>query len=162
MNRTSNRASRRKIKFKALAPVLKGKDKGKLKWFEGVLTGDGAVYIGTKNMGIQLLKDVKALCQYTGLKDKNGKEIYEGDIIKGKSPHSYYYSEQIYVVKFGWAEIKTGLCDNELYNIVEAVEAEIIGFYAESEFEVVSLVEVEDIEVIGNIYDNPELVEGQR
>ena len=102
------------------------------------------------------------LMQYTGLKDKNGKEIYEGDIVKGKAPYSYYNREQIYVVKFGRVEIEAGECENVYENIVEAMEAEIIGFYAESEFEeVVSFVESADVEVIGNIYDNPELLEGK-
>ena len=42
------------IKFKVLAPVLKGKDKGKLKWFEGVLIGDGAViYISLTRTGVR-------------------------------------------------------------------------------------------------------------
>ncbi len=65
-----------------------------------------------------------ARCQFTGLHDKNGKERWEGDIIK------HDYSSPRRVVE--WRE-KQG-------------QWSIGGFYPES------------IEVIGNIYENPELL----
>lgn len=73
------------------------------------------------------------LMQYTGLKDKNGKEIYEGDIVK-----SYYY-------------IDTPDGEQERYNKKVIKYNDVLCEYNIDAFE--------NIEVIGNIYENPELVE---
>lgn len=73
------------------------------------------------------------LMQSTGLKDKNGTEIYEGDIVKN-------IYDEIYVVK--WFD--AGFYLEERYNG---------GFdYSELHFG-------NNKEVIGNIYENPELLE---
>jgi len=140
----------REIKFKALAPVLKGRDEGKLKWFEGVLTGDGAVYIVTKNMGIQLLKDVKALCQYTGRKAIQGNiEVYKNDIVHavieyvaGAISQEIKTKEVIAIVDWndqGWWYLK----------ILDDPYLKEVGFYAVKTIK----------KVLGNVYEHKHLLE---
>ena len=70
--------------------------------------------------------DFVELMQFTGLKDKNGKEIYEGDIVK-------YYNAS-----------------------VKSVEWYQGGFYLSGVSH--NPIDENDVEVIGNIYENPELL----
>jgi hypothetical protein len=76
-----------------------------------------------------LLNGVKNLMQYTGLKDKNGKEIYEGDILK---------------------------CEIGNNEIVEFKKASFVCRYRTIDLYKLWLTQY--IEVIGNIIENPELL----
>lgn len=90
------------------------------------------------------------LMQSTGLKDKNGVEIFEGDVVSRNSgmPSVVKFGKWIYEEDFGY-KIKN------------------IGFHLNSSYddddEWFQAMDYEDIrknyEVIGNIYENPELLE---
>lgn len=77
------------------------------------------------------------LMQYTGLKDKNGKEIYEGDIVKIDCPTMKMTGE----IKY--SEMSAMFY---IYDVIEDIEETL--WYQKEEYE-----------VIGNIYKNPELLE---
>lgn len=102
------------------------------------------------------------LMQFTGLKDKNGVEIYEGDVIECKT----YIGQYKAVVCFGEYN-QDGSGD-------EYPPTKCIGFYADkikavqterdrhSFDDTTSIIDSEFswIKVIGNIYENPELLKG--
>lgn len=93
--------------------------------------------------GISLpFQDDAILMQYTGLKDKNSKEIYEGDTV--------------YVVY-----------DGNLYRYQIVFDEQELDFKATNGKEKYGnnfqyLLCCDEVEVIGNIYENPELMEGQK
>ena len=82
----------------------------------------------------------KTLSQYTGLKDKNGKEIYEGDVLKWK-----------YVNDNGYRRRESGAIFSVFYN-------EGTAEYKTSDGDSLYTCLNDSIEVIGNIYENPELI----
>ncbi|MGA5692882.1 YopX family protein [Cytobacillus pseudoceanisediminis] len=81
------------------------------------------------------------IMQYTGLKDKNGKEIYEGDILKITC--NFYFRKGIEIDKVVWWEKGGWLCNDWTLS-------ELIDNHEEGE---------QEFEVIGNIYENPSLLE---
>ena len=87
--------------------------------------------------------DISTICQCTGLKDKNDKQIWENDICDRKEqyPEIVEYRDGDWTLDYSYVSHKErGACYCNL------------GFYAE---------ERKCVEVIGNIFDNPELLEVQ-
>lgn len=95
------------------------------------------------------------IMQYTGLKDRNGKEIYEGDIIKQVVPSSreYCYTRNYdennfeVVFKYGSFLLQRPY-QNKVYTRGVVEIDEFVGF--------------ECFEVIGNIYENSELLKEEK
>ena len=81
--------------------------------------------------------DADTVGQYTGLTDKNGTKIFEGDIIDFLYRSGY---DDYGIVQYDAYETEFGFVYNSIY--------EGLGRHYQSK----------DIEVIGNIYDNPELL----
>jgi len=85
----------------------------------------------------------KALVSYTGLKDKNGVKIFEGDVINGR-----WKGEDPGVVSFGDCSVDGGdyysSCADAAYYVAFANDDSGNSFC--------------EYEVIGNIYENPELI----
>ena len=130
----------RKIRFR-------GKIKYTQRWIDGYLWQgcNEAYYIKTEEKGEfgSDLKDFEVfpdtVSQFTGLVDRNGKEIYEGDIIEDKNGIGVIMWFQ---TAWGVASYAHG------YNGVKSYTA-VDSFYCN---------EVKEWAVIGNIHDNPELL----
>jgi hypothetical protein len=113
----------REIKFRAWdGHSMRGT--GKNDWFS--VRNDG--FISSNNHdGFESI-----LMQYIGLKDKNGEEIYEGDIVHNYDVMDSWIDEVIFMPEFGY------VCKDSLDPVYECAS---------------------EVEVIGNIYEHPELVE---
>lgn len=115
---------------------------------------DGKIYKKSTDTGYGIaiskeISDKVILMQSTGILDKNSQEIFEGDVVSRNSgmPSVVEFGKWIYEEDFGY-KIKN------------------IGFYLNSSYdddEFFQAMDYEDIrknyEVIGNIYENPELLE---
>ena len=127
----------REIKFRA-----KCKLKGKWMYGSYRLSG-GKHYINSTEIHRETLG------QYTGFKDRNEVEIYEGDIVD-----MHYFFANAYAPDYGVFEDES--------NIIGMVGINSIGTYTETEddehYWLNYLQEPEEeLEVLGNIHDNPNL-----
>lgn len=99
--------------------------------------------------------DIITIGQYTGLKDKNSKEIYEGDIVEWV----FFYE------KLG-ADMGVKECDTIVKGIIRWRQGGFILEVIENDFENAGYYSISalytdtesDVEIIGNIHDNPELI----
>lgn len=102
------------------------------------LLEEGIRFAGTSIGGLWRIINENTLGQYTGLKDKNGTKIFEGDILvfcKGAT-----HPIKVYWDCLGWKFLRNGK------RIEGAFECDISSH-------------IRQCEIIGNIHDNPELLE---
>lgn len=130
------------IKFRGLSE-LSGK------WYEGDFITDVREFNRTcekayilphwdkLNCPIQVLPD--SVAQYTGLKDKNGHEIYENDIVNVREGGHPFVND--------WKGIVKMIDGCYLIENFEGTNGEFLYD------------EIREIEIIGNIYENKELLE---
>lgn len=96
-----------------------------------------------KTVCVVLNSDIQKICedgrfviqQYTGLNDKHGVEIYEGDIVRGKFFDTDYLDDVLVTCSVNWVE------ESACFNVGNR-------FWTRS-----------SLKVVGNIFENPELLE---
>ena len=84
------------------------------------------------------------LMQSTGIKDKNGKEIFEGDVVKYEVGRYTCTEEVAYDKNFAGFGVKDADA-NIIFTVGELAED----------------IDLSSLEVVGNIYNNPGLLEGE-
>ena len=132
--------------------LFRGKRKDNGEWVEGAFcpkSGDGLhdplvdrpsiIKLDEPNDGFWFDVDPDTVGQYTGLQDKNGKRIFEGDIVTFKTSMSTFKPHYV-----RWKE-------GEARFVVTGKDG-VRSYPMDSSFE---------YEVIGNIHDNPELLKGE-
>lgn len=130
--RGSKVSDKREILFRGRAEGL---------WIYGDLTwyaGDAQIWEQTDDGKWNSIVDQDTVCQYTGLDDRNGKKIFEGDIIVIGDEDD----DGIFVVKW----------DTDTARFVMDADGWTVDFDSYNGY---------DCEVIGNIFDDPELLEGR-
>lgn len=133
--------------------IFRGKRADNGEWIEGSLLGidwcdKPSTYSIAPNTPVSVFYSVipETVGQYTGLTDKNGKRIFEGDICRFKRFNDVHIGKIVF---------------NATTASFVMWYQPIVGAYGEKATQKMLLSVCDDIEVIGNIHDNPELLGGE-
>ena len=114
-----------------------------------------AIYYQTGNGLVKVMDWVyvnpDTVCQFTGFLDKNGKEIYEGDVLRSDDyPFSCTEDNEIdnYYEIIGWSDEAASFCMVAAKNPKSSVRGVSDGIA-----DGISQEKMQDFEVIGNVYD---------
>lgn len=143
--------------------LFKGKRKDNGEWVEGsLITSINRAWISSEKTDSQRLRSISntnaiwrsieiipdTICQFTGLYDKNGKRIWENDIIK------YHFGEICAPIKYGCYQ-----------NCFDSQKTEHVGFYVDwsddkcLRKDLGFWINMVGTMQVGNIFDNPELLQ---
>ena len=144
--------------------IFRGKRTDNGEWETGSLViirdgcSDKEVFIDDKMTGHHTPAIPETVGQYTGLTDKNGVRIFEGDILIGfEYPFcSNNNGEFNYFAEIVWFDDSSALGIYTFKNPKSNVRGILEG-----NTDYLKYINVDKWEVIGNIHDNPELLEGE-
>ena len=148
----------REIKFR-------GKSKSTGEWVEGYYVGDNTIIAYNEVVYDMGFIDTSpchdcypgSIGQFTGFYDKNGKKIYEGDILRGDEYPFNCDGKDNYFAAIVWADNVCGFYRITLKNPNSTVRGISHGNSEQLDEE-----DIKSFEVIGNITDNPELLKDGR
>ncbi len=109
-------------------------------WVEGYLSKCEREFIISNDDGVGVFINPDTICQYTGLTDKNGNKIWENDVVKCN--YNDYGEKGTYIGKVIFRE------DTCTFIVTDGKSTDYEWWNEEKE-------------VIGNIFDNPELLKGE-
>ncbi len=121
-------------------------DKRQKKMFPAWIGRDG-VEFGSQGWASNILKDDYEFMQFTGLRDRHGKEIYEGDIVKGPQRNGFARKdlrEKLFNAQVYWNEDEAGF------------RRSTIGDFWTGDYRWAP--HWNEVEVIGNIFENGDLL----
>lgn len=145
--------------------AFRGKSKYTGEWVEGYYVGDNTIIPFNEvvyDMGCidtspchECYPDT--IGQFTGLYDKNGKEIYEGDILRGDEYPFNCNGVDNYFAEIVWADNVCGF-----YRLTHKKPNSTVRGISHGNWEQLDEDDIKSFEVIGNIHDNPQLLKDGR
>lgn len=102
------------------------------------------------------LGDSVEVMQYTGLTDKNGKEVYEGDVLQFSDKWEWYRGQ----FGGGWLATQADKTEVETNHVKYPYERRVVNLPSDYEWLLSSEIQTY-FEVIGNIYENSDLLDKQ-